>query len=358
MSKYSVVGRRLPRVAALSKVTGEAVFSGDIALPHLLHGKVLRSPYSHAVIRRLDVRKAQGLDGVMAIITASDVPGYKKRSELTFSELPHLAKDKVVYAEQPVAAVAALSKEIAEKALDLIRVDYEALPPVLDPLEAMEPTSPLIHQDLYTNIIPNPEPGKKDRPSNIAYHVKINKGDLEAGFKEADMILENTYRTQKVHHGFIEPFAAVAAADANGKVTVWTQSQGLFIARQMIAQFLDLPRNRVKVIPVEIGGAFGGKTYQPLAPLCALLAMKSGRPVRMEMTRDEVLKDSRPAPESIITVKMGVTDQGTITAASAELIYDAGAFPEISHGMFVSGNVLGQYKIPHVRLETKDVLTN
>ncbi|OGP51076.1 MAG: hypothetical protein A2Y79_00565 [Deltaproteobacteria bacterium RBG_13_43_22] len=358
MSKYSVVGRRLPRVDALSKVTGEAVFSGDIALPHLLHGKVLRSPYSHAVIRRLDVRKAQGLDGVMAIITASDVPGYKKRSELTFSELPHLAKDKVVYAEQPVAAVAALSKEIAEKALDLIRVDYEALPPVLDPLEAMEPTSPLIHQDLYTNIIPNPEPGKKDRPSNIAYHVKINKGDLEAGFKEADMILENTYRTQKVHHGFIEPFAAVAAADANGKVTVWTQSQGLFIARQMIAQFLDLPRNRVKVIPVEIGGAFGGKTYQPLAPLCALLAMKSGRPVRMEMTRDEVLKDSRPAPESIITVKMGVTDQGTITAASAELIYDAGAFPEMSHGMFTSSNVFCQYKIPNLSLDTKDVLTN
>jgi xanthine dehydrogenase molybdenum-binding subunit len=358
MSKYSVVGRRLPRVDALGKVTGAALFSGDIALPHMLQGQVLRSPYPHAVIRRLDVKKAQGLEGVMAVIVASDVPGYKKRNELTFSELPRLARDKVYYAGQPVAAVAALSREIAEKALDLIRVEYEILPPILDPLEAMKPTAPLIHPDLYTNIITNPQPGNNERPSNIAYQVKINKGDVEAGFREADLVLENTYRTQKVHHGFIEPFAAVAAVDINGKVTVWTQSQGLFIARQMIAQFLDVPRNRVKMMPVEIGGAFGGKTYQPLAPLCALLAMKSGRPVRMEMSREEVLTDSRPAPESIITVKMGVTRQGSITAASVNLIYDAGAFPEMSHGMFTSGNVLGQYKIPNVSLDTKDVLTN
>jgi xanthine dehydrogenase molybdenum-binding subunit len=358
MSKYSVVGRRLPRVDALSKVTGEALFSGDITLPRMLQGQVLRSPYPHAVIRRLEVKKAQGLEGVLAVITAADVPGYQKRNELTFSELPHLAREKVFYAGQPVAAVAALSREIAEKALDLIKVEYEVLPPILDPLEAMEPTTPLIHPDLYTNVITNPQPGKEDRPSNIAYQVKINKGDVEAGFKEADLILENTYRTQKVHHGFIEPFAALAAVDINGKLTVWTQSQGLFIARQMIAQFLGLSRNRVKMMPVEIGGAFGGKTYQPLAPLCALLSMKTGRPVRMEMSRDEVLTDSRPAPESIITVKMGVTSQGIITAASIKLIYDAGAFPEMSHGMFTSGNVFGQYKIPNVSLDTKDVLTN
>jgi xanthine dehydrogenase molybdenum-binding subunit len=358
MSKYSVVGQRLPRVDAFGKVTGEALFSGDIHLPHMLHGQVLRSPYPHALIRKLDVKKSLRLEGVMAVITAADVPGYKKRNELAFSELPHLAKDKVYYAGQPVAAVAAVSLEIAEKALDLIKVEYEVLPPILNPLEALEPTSPLIHQDLYTNVLTNHQPGKNDRPSNIAYHMKVIKGDVEAGFKEADYILENTYRTQKVHHGFIEPFAAVAAVDVNGKVTVWTQGQGLFIARQMIAQFLNLSRNRVKVVPVEIGGAFGGKTYQPLAPLCALLSMKSGRPVRMEMTREEVLTDSRPAPESIITVKMGVTNQGLITAAFVQLTYDAGAFPEMSHGMFVGGNVFGQYKIPNVYLDTKDVLTN
>ena len=358
MAKYSVVGRRLPRVDALSKVTGEAVFSGDVSLPHMLHGKVLRSPLPHAVIRHLDITKAQALNGVLAVITASDVPGYKKGNELTLTELPHLAKGKVVYAEQPVAAVAAISLEIAEKALDLIEIGYEPLPAVLDTLEAMQPSSPLIHPELYTNVITNPTPGKKDKPSNIAYHTKIDKGDLKSGFKKADLILENTYRTQKVHHGFIEPFAAVATVSASGQVTVWTQSQGIFMARQMIAYFLGVPRSRVKIVPVEIGGAFGGKTYQPLAPLCALLAMKSGRPVRMEMTRGEVLKDSRPAPDSLITIKMGLTKEGLITAASAEIIYDGGAFPEMSHAMFTGGNVFCQYNIPNVCIDTKDVLTN
>ena len=358
MSRYSVVGKRLPRVDALHKVTGAAVFSGDVILHHMLHGKVLRSPYPHAAIRRLDVTKAQALDGVLAVITASDVPGYKRQNELSFAELPHLAKDKVVYAQQPVAVVAATRVGIAEKALDLIEVDYEELPPVLDTVEAMQPSSPLIHPSLYTNVITNPQPGKDDKPSNIAFQLVINKGDLEAGFKEADLVLENTYRTQKVHHGFIEPFAAVASVDVSGKVTIWTQCQGMFIARQMIAHFLGLPRSQVKVVPVEIGGGFGGKTYQPLAPLCALLAMRTGRPVRMEMTRDEVLEDSRPAPESLITIKMGVTRKGRITAASATMIYDSGAFPEMSNSMFTSGNVFCQYKIPNARIDTKDVLTN
>ncbi|MEE9464036.1 MAG: xanthine dehydrogenase family protein molybdopterin-binding subunit, partial [Candidatus Neomarinimicrobiota bacterium] len=358
MSEYSVVGKRLPRVDALEKVTGEAVFSVDVSLPNMIHGKVLRSPHAHASVVRLDVTKARTLDGVLAVVTASDVPGYKNRGELSFAQLPHLARDKVVYAGQPVAAVAAVSVEIAEKALDLIEVDYEELPPVLDPLEAMQPSSPLVHDILRTNIITDSQPDRDDKRSNVAYHFKINKGDLEAGFNEADIILEDTYRTQKVHHGFIEPFAAVASVDKAGKVTVWTHSQGLFTARQMIAHFLALPTSQVKLVPVEIGGGFGGKTYQPVAPLCGLLAMKSGRPVRMEMTRDEVIKDSRPAAESIVTIKMGVTRKGLITAASASLIYDSGAYPEMSHGMFTSGNVLCQYKIPNVSIDTKDVLTN
>jgi xanthine dehydrogenase molybdenum-binding subunit len=358
MPQYSVVGKRLPRVDALGKATGEAVFSGDVRLPNMLHGKVLRSPCSRALIKRLDVSQAGALNGVMAVITASDVPGYKKENELSLAELPHLAKGRVVYADQPIAAVAASSPEVAEEALDLIEVEYEELPSLLDPLKAMDPSSPPIHEDLYTNVITNPDPGKDEKPSNIAYHIMLNKGDLEEGFGEADVILEKTYRTQKIHHGYIEPFAAVAAADASGKVTVWTQCQGMFIARQMIADFLDLPPGMIKIVPVEIGGAFGGKTYLPVAPLCALLSMKSGFPVRMEMTRDEVLKDSRPAPESIITVKMGITDKGAITAASASLIFDGGAFPEMSHAMFISRNAFCQYSIPNVSVDVKDVVTN
>jgi len=320
MAKYSVVGKRIPRIDALSKVTGTAVYSGDVTLPSMLYGKVHRSPHAHAIIRRLDVTKAQALEGVMAVITASDVPGYKIRSPLLLAEMPHLAQDKVVYAAQPVAVVAATSVDIAEKAVGLIKVEYEELPPVLDVLESMKPETPPIYPNLYTNFIARPPSDKDSKPSNIAYHISINRGDLEAGFREADLILENTFRTQTVHHGYLEPFAAVASVDIGGKVTIWTQSQGVFIARQMIAEFLGLLPNRVNLVPVEIGGAFGGKSYLPLAPLCALLAMKTGRPVRMEMSRDEVLRDGRPAPGSVTTIKMGVTKKGYITAASASFI--------------------------------------
>ncbi len=359
MAKYSVVGKRIPRIDALSKVTGTAVYSGDVSLPNMLYGKVHRSPHAHAIIRRLDVTKAQALEGVQAVITASDVPGYQNRSPLLLVEMPHLAQEKVTYAEQPVAVVAATSIEIAEKAVDLIEVEYEELPPILDVLEAMKPATPPIYPDLYTNFIASPPSEEIDsKPSNIAYHMVINRGDLEAGFKEADLILENTFRTQPVHHGYLEPFAAVASVDMGGKVTIWTQSQGVFTARQMIAAFLDLPASRINLIPVEIGGAFGGKSFLAVAPLCALLALKTGRPVRMEMTRDEVIKAARPAPGSVATIKMGVTREGYITAASASFIFDAGGFPEMSHTMFARGNTFSQYRIPNLQIEAFDVLTN
>jgi CO/xanthine dehydrogenase Mo-binding subunit len=358
MVKYSVVGKRVPRIDALSKVTGTAVYSGDVTLPDMLYGKICRSPYAHARIHRLDVSKAKALKGVMAVITADDVPGYKNRDPLLLVEMAHLAKEKVTYESQPVAVVAATSIEIAEKAVGLIEVEYEELPPVLDVLEAMKPETPPIYPNLYTNLIARSPTDKDSKPSNIAYQMSVGRGDLEAGFKEADLIIENTYRTQPVHHGYLEPFAAVAKAEVNGKVTVWTQSQGAFSARQMIAGFLGLPLTHVKLVPVEIGGAFGGKSYLPLAPLCGLLAMKTGRPVRMEMSREEVLKDGRPAPGAVMTIKMGVTKKGYITATSAKFIFDAGGFPEMSHTMFVRGNTFGQYKIPNIKIEAFDVLTN
>jgi len=358
MAKYSVVGKRLPRIDALSKVTGTAIYSGDVVLPDMLYGRILRSPHAHALIRRLDVSKARSLEGVKAVITADDVPGYKNRNPLLLVEMAHLAQNKVVYASQPVAVVAATSIEIAEKAVGLIKIEYEELPPILDVLESMKPETPPIYSDLYTNFIARPPADNQSKPSNIAYHMIINRGDLDAGFKEADLIMENTFRTSPVHHGYLEPFAAVAKADINSKVTVWTQSQGAFSARGMIAEFLGLPATKVNLVPVEIGGAFGGKSFLPLAPLCALLAMKTSHPVRMEMSRDEVLRDGRPAPGSLSTIKMGVTKKGYITAVSATFIYDAGGFPEMSNSMFVRGNTFGQYKIPNIKIEAFDVLTN
>jgi xanthine dehydrogenase molybdenum-binding subunit len=358
MSEYAVIGKSIPRIDALKKVTGEAIYSGDVILPRMLHGKVLRSPYPHALIKRLDVAKARALDGVKAVITAADVPGFKDKSELSYPEAPHLARDKVVYAGQPIAAVAATSLRIAEEAIGVIEVEYEELPPLLDTAEAMKPDAPLIYPDLYTNRFGRGPAAKDNTPSNIPWHVIFERGHPEAGFKEADLVLENTYHTQIVHQGYLEPMAAVADVDGDGKITVWTQNQGLFTARGTMAEFLDLPLNRIKVMPVEIGGAFGGKTYQLLSPLCVLLSMKTGCPVRMEMTRDEVLAASRPAPAASITVKMGATRQGLITAISLSMIFDEGGFPERPYSINAATTGIGLYRIPNLRLEVMDVLTN
>ena len=354
MPEYSVVGRRMHRVDALDKVTGTALYSADIILPQMLHGKVLRSPHPHAVIRRLDTTTAQALKGVMAVITAADVPGYQDEAELVAPGIPHLARKKVVFDGQPVAVVAAINPHIAQEALGLIEVEYEELTPLFDVLENMEPDAPLIYPNLYTQ---GPK-GKDTKPSNIAWHVEYERGDVETGFKEADLIIENTFRTQTVHQGYLEPMAAVASVDLDGKITVWTQSQGIFQVREMLSEFLNLPLSRIKVVPVEIGGAFGGKTYQLLAPLCALLACKTGRPVRMEMTREEVLKASRPAPASLITVKMGVTNEGRLTAASTVMVFDEGAFPERSYSSNAALTGLSLYNIPNLKIEGYDVLTN
>jgi xanthine dehydrogenase molybdenum-binding subunit len=358
MAEYSVVGKRLPRVDAFSKVTGGAIFSGDVTLPNMLYGKILRCPYAHAAIKKLDVTKARALDGVKAVITAEDVPGYKHKSPLLLLELPRLAKDRVVYSEQPVAVVAATTVKIAEAALKLIETEYEELPPVLDVLDALKPETPLIHNDLFTNLMTFPVPQKSEKPSNIAYRFSINKGDVETAFKEADVVIENTYRTRPIHHGYIEPLSAVASVDTGGKVTIWMQSQGIFLAQECLCEWLGLPAEKIKVMPVEIGGAFGGKTFLPVGPLVALLAIKTGRPVRMEMTRDEVLKDCRPAPGAVITIKTGAKKDGQIIAVAAKFIYDSGAYPEMSNSMFISINAFGQYKIPNLRIESMDVITN
>ena len=343
MPEYSVVGKRLPRVDVLDKVTGKALYSADINLPNMLYGRVLWSPHAHARIRRLDVSRARALAGVMAVITAADGSG------------DQLVREKAVFAGQPVAAVAAINPDVAEEAIGLIEVDYEELPPVMDVLESMKADAPLIHPDLHTEN----QTGQATTPSNISWHIELKRGDVEAGFREADVVLENTFRTQTVHHGYLEPRAAVAAIDLEGKITVWTGSQGIFAARAQIARFLNLPLSRIKVVPVEVGGGFGGKNTLLLAPLCALLSQKTGRPVKMVMTREEDLRASRVAPASVITLKMGATKEGRLTAVSATVIYDDGAFPQRRPSAEV-GSIggLGLYNIPNLKIEGYDVVTN
>ena len=357
MPKYSVVGKRVKRVDALAKVTGKALYAADIILPNMLYGKVLWSSYAHARIRRLAVAKALALEGVMAVITAADVPGQNSEEETPDPMTCCLSGKKVIFAGQPVAAVAAINPSIAEEAVELIEVDYEELPAVIDVLEAMKPDAPLVHPDSYTQTLPT----KDAKPSNVFWYMKNNRGDVEAGFREADIVLENTFRTQTVNQGYLEPRASVASADPEGKVTVWTDNQGIFEARELIADFLSLPLNYVKVIPVEIGGAFGGKSPQVVAPLCALLSQKTGRPVKIVMTREEVFKTNRPAPASVITIKMGATKDGQLTAASAIMIYDYGALYGMGGMDFVpfgSFSGLNPYCIPNLNIESYSVYTN
>ena len=356
MPEYSVIGKRIPRVDALSKATGRTLYSGDTSLPHMLYGKTLCSPHAHALIRHLETSKARNLKGVKAVITAADIPDKKWSDE---SRVPFLAKEKTVFAGQPVAVVAAINLSVAEEALTLIEVDYEKLPPVLDVLEAMEPDSPLVYPDKVTGLRIGKKISKGTAPSNISWHVEYGRGNVEAGFKAADVVLENTYYTQRAYQGYLEPRAAVARVDPDGKVTVWTDNQGLFQVRELCAEFLDIPLSHVKVMPIEVGGAFGGKQYQPLSPLCALLARKTGYPVKMVMTRQEDFTTSYPGPASIITIKMGVTRDGLITAAAYTMILDIGAFHrEVIDCLGSSNTGLSLYRIPDLDIKLYNVVTN
>jgi xanthine dehydrogenase molybdenum-binding subunit len=356
MNGYSIIGQRMSRVDALAKVTGQALFSGDVSLPDMLHGKVLWSSCAHARIRRLDVTKAQALKGVLGVITSADVPDQNEATH------PHpmtccLAHKTVIFAGQPVAAVAAVNPHIAEEALGLIEVEYEELPAVIDVLEAMKPDAPLVNPGARARNLPR----KCTQSRNIFFYLETVHGNVEAGFREADVILENTYRSQTVHQGFLEPRAAVAGVAPDGKITVWTDSQGIFEARELIARYLKLPLNQVKVIPVEVGGAFGGKSYQVVSILCALLARKTGCPVRIVTTREETFKTARPTPAMAATVKIGANRQGLITALTAKMIYDFGALhgmgglEEIPHGYFAG---LSPYRIPNYQSECYSVHTH
>lgn len=346
MPEYSVLGKRIPRIDALDKVTGRALFAGDVNLTGMLHGRVLRSPHAHARILRLDVSRASVLKGVAAIITAGDVPGPKTEAD-TPNKVPLLAGERVVFAGQPVAAVAAENPNLAEEALRLIEVVYEEMPFVTDVVEAMKPDAPLVHLHAV------------EGPGNIAWQLKYGRGDAEAGFQASDIILENTFRTQRVHQGYLETRTAVASVDLKGNVTVWSDNQSIFMVREQVAGFLKVPFNCVKVVPVEVGGAFGGKSPQPLAPLCALLARKTGRPVKMVMSRAEDMAAAYPAPASLITLKMGATKEGLLTSVLGTFIFDCGAYLlPISASMFGSLNGLSLYRIPNIKVACYDVLTN
>jgi xanthine dehydrogenase molybdenum-binding subunit len=361
-NEYKVIGTSPLRHDGVDKVTGRAAFGADIRLPGMLYGAVLRSPHAHARIKSIDTSKAEKLSGVHAVITAKDLPDLENKIvELgegvinrRYQSNNILARDKVLYFGHAVAAVSATSSHVAKEALDLIHVEYEVLSPVLDVRKAMEAESPILLDDLRTD-----EFGKKgETPTNIAGHYKDACGDVEKGFKEAKFIVEREFVTKMVHQGYIEPQNGTAQYNPDGQITIWCSTQGSFGVREQVAEILEIPISNIRVIPMEIGGGFGGKIGVYLEPLAVLLSRRSGyRPVKLTMDRSEVLTSTGPTSGSYIKIKIGADANGKITAAEALLIYEAGAYPgsPVGAGM---GVILAPYRIENAVIVGYDVVVN
>src|SRR5712692_5972302 len=330
-TRFKWVGTRPVRPDGVPKVTGRAMYGADFATAGTLYGKVLRSPHAHAWIRSIDTSKAEALPGVKAVVSAKDFPDQKfeyqgpERVQQNFWHMTRnvMAREKALYEGHAVAAVAAISKSVAEEAASLIAIDYEVLPHVIDVDEAMKPDAPLLFEDMITRGV-EPTPTK---PSNISKRLEFSIGDLDAGFAQADLVIEKEFKTAAVHQGYIEPHATIARVDADGQAEIWASSQGHFVVRALTAKLLGMNVGDLRVTPAEIGGGFGGKTVVYLEPVAALLSKKTGRPVKLTMTRDEVFKATGPTSGASMKVKMGVTRDGKITAADGIFKFQAGAFP-------------------------------
>ena len=346
--EFEVVGTRPIRHDGTDKVTGRAQYGADIQLPGQLYGKVLRSPHAHARIKSIDTSRALALPGVHAAVTSKDFP--QPTANLRSRSNNCLAGDKALYKGHAVAAVAATSLHLAEQALSFIDVDYEVLKPVVDAPEAMKEEAPILHEGLGSDA-------GTGKSSNIANHVVFEAGDIDQGFREADVIVEREFKTASVHQGYIEPHSATALWNADGDLTIWCSSQGHFHLRDQTAEVLGMPVSKIKFIPMEIGGGFGGKTQVYLEPVASVLSRKSGRPVKMTMGRAEVFEGTGPTSGTYMKVKMGANKNGRITALEATLSYEAGAFPGSSVGAGAQC-MLAPYDITNGRVDGYDVVVN
>jgi CO/xanthine dehydrogenase Mo-binding subunit len=357
-----IVGTRPIRPDGVDKVTGRANFGADMKLPGMLWGKIKRSPHAHARIVSINTDKAMALPGVKAVTTRADFPDIPP-DKRTIGAMPHnlwdlsrncMAKGKALYEGHAVAAVAATSPAIAEQALELIEVEYEVLPHVMDVEAAMAADAPVLHDDIFTAGL-EPRPTK---PSNVSKMVRFAKGDVEAGFAEAEIVIERRYTTKPVHQAYIEPHACVVSVGADGQTTIWSSSQGQFMVRAYTSRIAGAEDNAsIRAIPAEIGGGFGGKTIIYLEPVAYVLSKKSGRPVKIVMSREEVFRGTGPTSAAVVEVKLGAKRDGRITALEAVLKYQAGAFPgsPVQQGCICG---LAVYDLPNAVVTGYDVLCN
>lgn len=364
MTQPSAIGRSLPRLDGGEKVAGLTRFAGDVRVPGMLHARLVLSPYAHARVLKIDGRRAAALPGVVGVFGARELP-LAKPDPSDRNRCP-LALDRALFAGHPVAAVVAESEVVADDAAALVEIAYEELPAAVDPLEAMKPEAPLVREpgaggaDETTLAMHGAAGGaqavqEKTAP-NVASTAHFTRGDVAAGFAEADLVIERRYTTPMVHQGYLEPRACVASVDALGAVTVWTSTQALFYTRSEVAEALGLPAHRVRVVAMPLGGGFGGK-FVLLEPLAAALALATRRPVSVVLTRTEEFLATTPAPASVFELKTGARKDGTLTALEARVIFDAGAYPgaPVSIACLMLG---GYYRVPHLRLRGYEVLTH
>jgi len=359
------VGLAIPRPDGPEKVTGQVQYVADIKPKGMLHAKLLRSPHAHARIVKIDTSRAKTLPGVRAIVTARDIPELKRKAPTRAHAV--LAIDRVVFVGQPVAAIAADELAIAEEAMDLIDVQYEVLPAAVDPLKSMQVGAPPVADAgteadtsealAHSGVAVAKTEAAPTKAVNVAQQAKLGRGDVAKGFAESDVIVEKTYRVPMVHQGYLEPHAVLAQWDTNGQLTLYSSTQGSFNTRSEVAEVLHIEENRIKVIPVECGGGFGGKIRALCEPITAVLARVTKRPVRYVMTRREELDAGMPAPQVIIKLKTGAKRDGTLTALDAETVIESGAFSGAvltMSAVFVSS----VYQFPTFEVRASEVLTH
>jgi CO/xanthine dehydrogenase Mo-binding subunit len=343
---YSLVGKRVPRVDGKVKVTGTALFADDLILPGMLYGKLLRSPYAHARIANIDTQRAERLPGVRKVITGTDFPGIAVGFMKTYADRPPIALDKVRHFGEAVAAVAAVEEDIAEEALNLIKVDYEQLPAVLNWEEAVREGAPIIHEKA---------------PGNVGTTCHFEYGDAEEAFRNCDHIFEKKFVTQRVAIGFMEPHIALASVDGSGRVLFQGSKQSPYITWRHLAWGLDMPLDKIRIVNPYVGGAFSGKHEALDLDFCAVkLAQKTGRPVKISVTQEEILGSYRQRHEKHVWMKLGMKKDGTIVAADCRLIADGGAYLSVAplnlylFGLFTTL----PFKVPNVKYDGKRVYTN
>jgi CO/xanthine dehydrogenase Mo-binding subunit len=353
----TLIGASIGRIEGPHKVTGHTRYAGDIILPGMLWGLILRSPHPHARIKSIDASAARKVAGVHAVVTGLDVPGHTMGKILR--DLPVLCWDRVRYVGDRVAAVAAETREAAEEALNLIDVEYEPLPAVFDPIEAMKPEAPLIHEDA-TAYPGFPMHRNATDVHNGQTRLAWQKGDVEAGFREADLVMEHTFKVPSRHQGYLEPYASVLEIDPEGRIQVWCSGKAPFRVRIQMSEAMGIPVERIRVNVVAVGGDFGGKGDARDLPIAYLLAQATGRPVKIIMSYVEEMTASNPTHPTVVVVKSGVMKDGTLVARKVRTVHASGAYGGMKPNAALSTwhYVGGGYRIPNSDFEFLQIYTN